>query len=161
MSVTKRHKVLYGSINDCVTGLSQPRYVSTNLVAQSKGEKNPDKLLSNARYSYEYITTALHKQNERGRQTAHQVTAGVLETSPLIAIYYDRTIVSCRAKLATCVCVSATREINPAVLCLLYARREIDKREGQREESLTHLLLGDRQLPYVCTCAAWECWGEN
>lgn len=60
----------------------------------------------------------------------------------------------------TCVCKQQGK-LTQAILCLLYARKEIDKRRGaewEKGESLTHLLFSDRQLPYVHTCAVWELW---
>lgn len=107
------------SINYCVmaTHISQPRYVMLNLVAKSKrekGEKNY-KLLGKARCICGYNTSQCNctfvlehmyklrrkksysdRERERRRQT--DGASGDIrryQTSPLITIYYDATIVSC------------------------------------------------------------------
>ncbi len=73
--VIKRDSVLYRGINYCVIGLSQPRYVTLNLVAKRKGgEKTTNycemyNISASMSTSHSNRTCALtHRKTERERK---------------------------------------------------------------------------------------------
>lgn len=74
------------------------------------------------------------------KQMEHQVPAAVIRAHPLIAIYYDGTIVFLWAVLTTC-CQQQGKLTH--TLSALMLGRKTDKGNGaewQKKESLTHLL---------------------